>query len=62
MTARMKPNLHAVPDVPQPQPSTAYEHEQRRYILSRDWAGIHIRSFRAAPIFLPDPVKRLWAR
>lgn len=44
----------------QPQSLTAYESEQRRHIMSRDWSAVHVRADRSAPIFLPDTHKRTW--
>lgn len=56
-----KPNLRAVAALPdQPAPSYAYEAEQRRMIASIDWARVHVRGDRAAPLTIIDKVRRTW--
>jgi hypothetical protein len=42
---RSRASLHVVRN-DEPAPSTAYEHEQRRHIASRDWAAVHERDAR----------------
>lgn len=54
------PKLRAVPDAPPEPPCTAYEHEQRRLIASRDWAAVHIAGDRALPINLGDLPRWRW--
>lgn len=45
-------NLKLVEPAPKPEPlpSLAYEHEQRQRIAATDWAALHIRGDRSAPI------------
>lgn len=44
-----KPTLHAVPKVAEPAPDLSYEAEQRRRIMSRDWAAVHVLADRRRP-------------
>lgn len=60
MTART--NLHSVPQPPadQPEPSYAYEHEQRQASARRDWAALHIAGDRRPALGFLDRVRRTW--
>jgi hypothetical protein len=44
-----KPALHVVKDAPEEAPDTSYEAEQRKRIMSRDWAAVHVSADRRAP-------------
>jgi len=56
---KCEPRLRVVPDA-DPSPSLAYEAEQRRRIMSRDWAGVHIRADQARPISISDRGRWKW--
>lgn len=54
--------LQVVPEFPveKPAPDVSYEHRERKRIAERDWAAVHIRGDRAAPLNIIDRVTRLW--
>lgn len=60
---RRKPRLRIVEKAsakPDGAPSYAYEAEQRRHIMSRDWAAAHVAGDHAQPINLTDRGKWKW--
>jgi len=58
----MAAHLHAVPDEPVETPAEAYayEAEQRRRIMARDWARVHIAADRRPALPFFDRIKRTW--
>lgn len=44
-----QPKLRAVPAVAEPAPDTSYEAEQRRHIMSRNWAAVHVAADKRSP-------------
>jgi hypothetical protein len=54
--------LRAVPAAPtiEPEPSLAYEYEERRRIAAKDWAAIHVRGDRSRPLDFFQRVVRPW--
>lgn len=48
--------LHIVTEADEP--SYAYEGDERRRIAGKNWAAIHIRGDRSAPVYLPSVASR----
>jgi hypothetical protein len=57
MTARA---LKLVQPADQPEPDLSYEARERRFIASRNWAAIHVASFRADALEITDRPRRWW--
>jgi hypothetical protein len=49
-----------VPKPAEPDPSTAYEHEERRRIAARNWKAVHIAGDRAPPLCLGEKRRGNW--
>jgi hypothetical protein len=49
----VKPKFRVVGKPPQPAPPTDYEWQERQRIARKDWAAIHVRGDRSAPVDLP---------
>lgn len=44
----------------EPAPDLSYEARERRYVLSRDWAAVHVAGDRREPVNIPERVRRWW--
>jgi hypothetical protein len=57
MTARA---LKLVQPADQPEPDLSYESRERRFIASRNWAGVHVAGDRADALEITDRPRRWW--
>lgn len=59
--ARSQAKLRSVaPAAPAPEPSLAYEWQERQRIARKDWAAIHIHADRARPFDFVRRIARHW--
>jgi hypothetical protein len=59
----MNRNLHIVRNERETSPpDTSYEHRERQRIASKDWAAVHVRGDRSAPLDFFLRPSRGWLR